>query len=91
MYSFIFMFFLSLISYGVKPTHFLLMLMSLESSALSLYLMLFIYLLSFSVEFFMCMIFLTMIVCEGALGLSLLVMMVRVHGSGNLMSLDNLW
>nr|YP_009742206.1 NADH dehydrogenase subunit 4L [Scolytus schevyrewi]QID77583.1 NADH dehydrogenase subunit 4L [Scolytus schevyrewi] len=90
-YSFMFMFFMGLISYGMKPTHFLLMLMSLESAVLSLYSMLFIYLLSFNVEFFLCMIFLTMTVCEGALGLSLLVSMVRAHNTGNLMSLDSLW
>nr|AEP27641.1 NADH dehydrogenase subunit 4L [Scolytus sp. APV-2011] len=91
MFSFMFMFFMSLLSYSVKPTHFLLMLMSLESAVLSLYFMLFIYLMSFNVEFFLCMIFLTMAVCEGALGLSLLVMMVRTHSTGNLTSLDNLW
>nr|YP_010239121.1 NADH dehydrogenase subunit 4L [Miltogramma oestracea]QTF74381.1 NADH dehydrogenase subunit 4L [Miltogramma oestracea] len=61
--------------------HLLSMLLSLEYMVLSLFLMLFIYLNLLNFEFFFSMMFLTFSVCEGALGLSVLVSMIRVHGN----------
>nr|YP_010715734.1 NADH dehydrogenase subunit 4L [Hermya beelzebul]WDE73961.1 NADH dehydrogenase subunit 4L [Hermya beelzebul] len=61
--------------------HLLSMLLSLEYIVLSLFLMLFIYLNMFNYENFFSMMFLTFSVCEGALGLSILVSMIRTHGN----------
>nr|YP_009379020.1 NADH dehydrogenase subunit 4L [Spaniocelyphus pilosus]ARI44234.1 NADH dehydrogenase subunit 4L [Spaniocelyphus pilosus] len=61
--------------------HLLSMLLSLEYIVLSLFLLLFIYLNLFNYESFFSMMFLTFSVCEGALGLSILVSMIRTHGN----------
>nr|YP_010371923.1 NADH dehydrogenase subunit 4L [Peleteria iavana]UOX27103.1 NADH dehydrogenase subunit 4L [Peleteria iavana] len=61
--------------------HLLSMLLSLEYIVLSLFLILFIYLNMMNYEFFFSMLFLVFSVCEGALGLSILVSMIRTHGN----------
>nr|YP_010239095.1 NADH dehydrogenase subunit 4L [Senotainia albifrons]YP_010400382.1 NADH dehydrogenase subunit 4L [Protomiltogramma cincta]QTF74342.1 NADH dehydrogenase subunit 4L [Senotainia albifrons]UQS76081.1 NADH dehydrogenase subunit 4L [Protomiltogramma cincta] len=61
--------------------HLLSMLLSLEYMVLSLFLLLFIYLNLLNYESFFSMMFLTFSVCEGALGLSILVSMIRTHGN----------
>nr|YP_010022533.1 NADH dehydrogenase subunit 4L [Fannia scalaris]QOP39381.1 NADH dehydrogenase subunit 4L [Fannia scalaris] len=61
--------------------HLLSMLLSLEYIVLSLFLLLFIYLNLLNYENFFSMMFLTFSVCEGALGLSILVSMIRTHGN----------
>nr|AML26110.1 NADH dehydrogenase subunit 4L [Curculionidae sp. BMNH 1274272] len=90
-YILISFFMASLYIYVSKYKHFLLMLLSLESVVLALYMMLFIYFSQFFYEYFLSMIFLTISVCEGALGLSLLVLLIRTHGSDMVMMFDNLW
>nr|AML26434.1 NADH dehydrogenase subunit 4L [Staphylinidae sp. BMNH 1274642] len=87
----IFMYFMGLVSFCLKRKHFLLMLLSLEFIVLSLYFNLMIYLISFNYEFYFSMIFLTISVCEGALGLSLLVSIVRTHGNDYFQTLNMLW
>nr|YP_010688233.1 NADH dehydrogenase subunit 4L [Csiroleon tumidipalpus]WBR65427.1 NADH dehydrogenase subunit 4L [Csiroleon tumidipalpus] len=69
------------LSYVLKRKHLLSMLLSLEFMVLSLFFLLIIYLMNYGFEFFFSMIFLTFSVCEGALGLSILVSMVRTHGN----------
>ncbi|YP_009390193.1 NADH dehydrogenase subunit 4L (mitochondrion) [Hermetia illucens] len=61
--------------------HLLSMLLSLEFIVLSLFLLLFIYLNYCSNEMYFSMMFLTFSVCEGVLGLSMLVSMIRTHGN----------
>nr|QNE85760.1 NADH dehydrogenase subunit 4L [Helina impuncta] len=61
--------------------HLLSMLLSLEYIVLSLFLLLFIYLSMFNYELFFLLMFLTFSVCEGSLGLSILVSMIRTHGN----------
>nr|AVN67346.1 NADH dehydrogenase subunit 4L [Byrsotria fumigata] len=61
--------------------HLLITLLSLEFIVLVLYLILYSYLLCFNYELFFSMVFLTYSVCEGALGLSILVSMIRGYGS----------
>nr|YP_010447343.1 NADH dehydrogenase subunit 4L [Piophila casei]UTN43263.1 NADH dehydrogenase subunit 4L [Piophila casei] len=61
--------------------HLLSMLLSLEYIVLSLFYLLFLYLNLFNYEGFFSMMFLTFSVCEGALGLSILVSMIRTHGN----------
>nr|AQM40057.1 NADH dehydrogenase subunit 4L [Atlanticus sp. ZJZ-2017] len=64
-----------------KRKHLLSMLLSLEFMVLSLFVLLFIYLNFFDYELYFSMVFLTFSVCEGALGLSVLVSMIRTHGN----------
>nr|AVI25214.1 NADH dehydrogenase subunit 4L [Phyllomimus sp. YH-2018] len=61
--------------------HLLAMLLSLEFMVLSMFLMLFILLSFFENEVYFLMIFLSFCVCEGALGLSILVLLIRSHGN----------
>nr|AXZ71064.1 NADH dehydrogenase subunit 4L [Lonchoptera multiseta] len=61
--------------------HLLSMLLSLEFMVLNLFLMLIIYLNMLNGEIYFSMVFLTFSVCEGALGLSILVSMIRSHGN----------
>nr|ARH53801.1 NADH dehydrogenase subunit 4L [Curculio elephas] len=91
MYSLIILFYSSLYIYVSKYKHFLLMLLSLESIVLSMYMLIFIYFVQFFYEYFLLMLFLTMSVCESALGLSLLVLIVRIHGGDMILMFDNLW
>nr|YP_009630363.1 NADH dehydrogenase subunit 4L [Callispa bowringii]QBP33866.1 NADH dehydrogenase subunit 4L [Callispa bowringii] len=77
--------------YSLNLKHFLFMLLSLEFIMLSLYSGLF-YMLSFNfINLFFCMIYLTITVCEGVLGLSLMVMMVRLVGNDLIKSFSLLW
>nr|YP_009741706.1 NADH dehydrogenase subunit 4L [Thaumatosmylus hainanus]QID76385.1 NADH dehydrogenase subunit 4L [Thaumatosmylus hainanus] len=77
----VFMFIVGVSVYSMKRKHLLSMLLSLEFIVLSLFYMLYMYLLMYNYEFFFTMIFLTFSVCEGALGLSILVSMIRTHGN----------
>nr|YP_009185901.1 NADH dehydrogenase subunit 4L [Olophrum piceum]ALO70801.1 NADH deshydrogenase subunit 4L [Olophrum piceum] len=87
----IIMFFSGLLSFCLKRKHLLLMLLSLEFIILSLYFNMFIYLSFFNYEFYFSMIFLTMSVCEGGLGLSILVSMIRTHGNDYFQTFSVLW
>nr|AND96496.1 NADH deshydrogenase subunit 4L [Onthophagus nr. babirussa] len=87
----LFMFFSGMISFVIKRKHLLLMLLSLEFIILSLFLNLFIYLSFFFYDYFFSMIFLTMSVCEGALGLGVLVSMIRTHGNDYFNTFSVLW
>nr|APX39936.1 NADH dehydrogenase subunit 4L [Longitarsus candidulus] len=91
MYLLSFMFLFSMISFIFNRKHFLLMLLMLEFIVVILYFNLFIYLSMMNYEFFFSMIFLTMSVCEGALGLSILILMVRIHGNDYILTFSSLW
>nr|AXS65907.1 NADH dehydrogenase subunit 4L [Tenebrionoidea sp. 15 KM-2017] len=78
------------ISFGLGRKHLLLMLMSLEFIVLFLFALLFIY-LSLLMDYFFSMVFLTFTVCEGALGLSILVSLIRTHGNDYFKTLSILW
>nr|ALO76735.1 NADH deshydrogenase subunit 4L [Agyrtodes labralis] len=80
-----------LLMFCLKRKHLLLMLLSLEFIILSLYFNIFIYLSNFSFEFNFSMIFMTMSVCEGALGLSILVSLIRSHGNDYFQTFSVLW
>lgn len=67
--------------FASKRKHLLSTLLSLEFIALTLYRVLVFYLVDTGSEFYMTMVFLTMAVCEGALGLSVLVSIIRTHGN----------
>nr|AIN37264.1 NADH dehydrogenase subunit 4L [Dixella sp. ZK-2014] len=77
----IFLFFSGVMVFVSNRSHLLSTLLSLEFIVLSLFLFLFIYLNMMNYELYFSMIFLTFCVCEGALGLSVLVSMIRTHGN----------
>nr|UPX88352.1 NADH dehydrogenase subunit 4L [Renocera pallida] len=68
--------------------HLLSMLLSLEFLVLSLYLILFMFLVENFMEMSFMIIFLSLSVCEGALGLSMLVSMIRTHGNDYFQSIS---
>nr|APX39335.1 NADH dehydrogenase subunit 4L [Longitarsus pratensis] len=91
MYLLFFMFMFGVISFIYNRKHLLLMLLMLEFIVIIMYFNLFIYLSLMNYEFFFSMIFLTMSVCEGALGLSILILMVRIHGNDYILTFSSLW
>nr|YP_008965006.1 NADH dehydrogenase subunit 4L [Mythimna separata]AHB34932.1 NADH dehydrogenase subunit 4L [Mythimna separata]AIW58410.1 NADH dehydrogenase subunit 4L [Mythimna separata]CDK36496.1 NADH dehydrogenase subunit 4L [Mythimna separata] len=64
-----------------KHKHLLIVLLSLEFIVLSIFFFLMIYLMFIDYDMYMLMVFLVFSVCEGALGLSILVSMIRTHGN----------
>nr|ALO70612.1 NADH deshydrogenase subunit 4L [Staphylinidae sp. 2 EF-2015] len=91
MYLCFIMYFSGLLVFSLNRKHFLLMLLSLEFIVLSLYLNQFIYLVIYESEFFFLLIFLSMSVCEGVLGLSILVSLIRTHGNDYMKTFSILW
>nr|ARH54581.1 NADH dehydrogenase subunit 4L [Platystomos albinus] len=85
------LFFCGLMSFSLNRKHFLVMLLSLEFLVISLYLLLSLNFCLLSNEYFFLMIFLTMSVCEGALGLSILVSLIRSFGNDYIMNMTMLW
>nr|ANJ70323.1 NADH dehydrogenase subunit 4L [Athous haemorrhoidalis] len=85
------MYFIGLLVFCFKCKHLLLMLLSLEFIVLSLYFGLFVCMTFFLYEFYFLMILLVMAVCEGALGLSILVSMIRSYGNDYFQSFSVLW
>nr|YP_011036676.1 NADH dehydrogenase subunit 4L [Stroggylocephalus agrestis]WRK21280.1 NADH dehydrogenase subunit 4L [Stroggylocephalus agrestis] len=80
------LFFFSLISLVNVRKHILLCLMSLEFIVLSILFTIFIFSLMYSNSFYIYVFFMTFFVCEGVLGLSVLVLLVRFHGNDYLSS-----
>nr|ASL05715.1 NADH dehydrogenase subunit 4L [Monochamus sartor urussovii]UZT27201.1 NADH dehydrogenase subunit 4L [Monochamus sartor urussovii] len=90
-YSSIFLSISGMLVFALNRKHLLVMLLSLEFIMMSLYFNILIYLSELSYEYFFSMIFLTMSVCEGALGLAMLVLMIRVHGNDYILTFSSLW
>lgn len=90
-FSGLLMFFSGLLVFRLKRKHLLLILLSLEFIVLSVYLILFIFLSFLGNEYFFRIIFLTFTVCEGVLGLSVLVSLIRRHGNDYFQSFRVLW
>nr|ALO77455.1 NADH deshydrogenase subunit 4L [Dermestidae sp. GENSP01] len=88
---FIFMFFSGLVSFCLKRKHLLLMLLSLEFIIMSLFPLLVYVLMFYGLECYFSMVFVSLSVGEGALGLSILVLMVRTHGSDQVGTFSLLW
>nr|AYQ19022.1 NADH dehydrogenase subunit 4L [Ptilodactylidae sp. 2 ACP-2013] len=88
--SFMFMFLAGLWSFSLKNKHLLLMLLSMEFIIMSLYYLLFMYLIV-EVDCNVSMVFLSMVVCEGALGISILVSIIRNHGNDYFNLFSILW
>nr|YP_009050462.1 NADH dehydrogenase subunit 4L [Monochamus alternatus]YP_009913601.1 NADH dehydrogenase subunit 4L [Monochamus alternatus alternatus]AIG22816.1 NADH dehydrogenase subunit 4L [Monochamus alternatus]QLM01487.1 NADH dehydrogenase subunit 4L [Monochamus alternatus alternatus]QWM97281.1 NADH dehydrogenase subunit 4L [Monochamus alternatus] len=90
-YSSIFLSISGMLVFALSRKHLLVMLLSLEFIMVSLYFNILIYLSELSYEYFFSMIFLTMSVCEGALGLAMLVLMIRAHGNDYVLTFSSLW
>nr|YP_010693200.1 NADH dehydrogenase subunit 4L [Zeugodacus triangularis]WCB98485.1 NADH dehydrogenase subunit 4L [Zeugodacus triangularis] len=76
-----FLFLMGIFVFVSNRKHLLSMLLSLEYIVLNLFFLLFIFLNLMDYNMFFSMMFLTFSVCEGALGLSILVSMIRTHGN----------
>nr|YP_003345043.1 NADH dehydrogenase subunit 4L [Telchinia issoria]ACT83179.1 NADH dehydrogenase subunit 4L [Telchinia issoria] len=75
------MFFMGNMIFVSKHKHLLITLMSLEFIVLSIFFFIMLYLMMIEYNMYMLMVFLVFSVCEGALGLSILVSMIRTHGN----------
>uniref|UniRef100_UPI0030E066F8 NADH dehydrogenase subunit 4L n=1 Tax=Pyrausta phoenicealis TaxID=2927193 RepID=UPI0030E066F8 len=64
-----------------KHKHLLIVLLSLEFIVLSIFFFMVILFINVDYDMYMLMVFLVFSVCEGALGLSILVSMIRTHGN----------
>nr|UXW93473.1 NADH dehydrogenase subunit 4L [Blasticotoma sp. 'minuta'] len=64
-----------------KFKHLLIILLGLEFMVLSIYMNLFIYMGVFIYESYFSMVFLVFSVCEGVLGISILISMIRSYGN----------
>nr|QHE65395.1 NADH dehydrogenase subunit 4L [Paralaevicephalus gracilipenis] len=80
-YSFMLMYLLSLVSLMMIRKHIFLCLLSLEFMVISLLLMMINYLLYFCYGYYLIIFIMVFFVCEGVLGLSVLVGMIRFHGN----------
>lgn len=86
-----FIYFIGLLVFCFKCKHLLLILLRLEFIVLSLYFGLFICISFYFYEYYFLMILLTIAVCEGALGLSILVSMIRSYGNDYFQAFNLLW
>lgn len=77
----LFIFFCGLLSFCSIRKHLLSTLLRLEFIVLRMFFLLFNFLSLFSIEVYFSMFFLTFCVCEGVLGLSILVSLIRSHGN----------
>nr|WDY84624.1 NADH dehydrogenase subunit 4L [Macrodiprion sp. 2 GYN-2022c] len=80
-YLFYFMFLISFMSLSTNRFHLLMVLLSIEFIILMLYMVLILFLNLYMMELYFTMIFLVFSVCEGVLGLSILIYMIRLHGN----------
>uniref|UniRef100_UPI003001D29E NADH dehydrogenase subunit 4L n=1 Tax=Parotis laceritalis TaxID=3112171 RepID=UPI003001D29E len=75
------MFILGNMIFVSKHKHLLIVLLSLEFIVLSIFFFLIMLFSYIEYDMYMLMVFLVFSVCEGALGLSILVSMIRTHGN----------
>nr|YP_009689626.1 NADH dehydrogenase subunit 4L [Limatus flavisetosus]QEE94329.1 NADH dehydrogenase subunit 4L [Limatus flavisetosus] len=80
-YLMILMFMFGSLTFISKRKHLLCTLLSLEFMVLILFSILLLYLNYMKFEGYFSMFFLTFCVCEGVLGLSILISMIRTHGN----------
>lgn len=76
-----YLFFLGVISFVLVRKHLLSTLLSLEFIVLSLFFIILLFLNTLNFEIYFRIFFLVFSVCEGALGISLMVSIIRTHGN----------
>uniref|UniRef100_A0AAU6PC14 NADH-ubiquinone oxidoreductase chain 4L n=1 Tax=Tituria planata TaxID=3133672 RepID=A0AAU6PC14_9HEMI len=77
----LYMFFMSMNSLVISRKHMLMSLLSLEFMMMSLLMKITLYCLMMKYSLFMLLFMMTFLVCEGVLGLSILVNMIRCQGN----------
>nr|YP_009725917.1 NADH dehydrogenase subunit 4L [Polionemobius taprobanensis]QHQ73114.1 NADH dehydrogenase subunit 4L [Polionemobius taprobanensis]WBK17699.1 NADH dehydrogenase subunit 4L [Polionemobius taprobanensis] len=77
----LFMYMSGLWMFCLKRKHLLVVLLSLEYMMLMMFMMIMLMLMSYEYSMYMLMVFLVFVVCEGALGLGILVSMIRSYGN----------
>nr|YP_009485626.1 NADH dehydrogenase subunit 4L [Inara alboguttata]AVZ00762.1 NADH dehydrogenase subunit 4L [Inara alboguttata] len=87
-YYSVFMIFMGLFVFCSMRKHLLLTLLSLEFLVLALYFMFYIFMSVYGMSYYFVLVFLTFAVCEGALGLSILVTLIRGSGNDSVSSLS---
>nr|QSF20060.1 NADH dehydrogenase subunit 4L [Moricella rufonota] len=78
---FFILYFIGLMSLCFNRFHLLMLLLSLEFIVLTIYMLMIFYLMFFEMEMYFSILFLSFSVCEGVLGLSILINMVRMNGN----------
>nr|YP_010267103.1 NADH dehydrogenase subunit 4L [Arcte coerula]UIF93622.1 NADH dehydrogenase subunit 4L [Arcte coerula] len=86
----IIMFIIGNLIFVSKHKHLLVVLLSLEFIVLSIYFFMLIFFSVIEYDMYMLMVFLVFSVCEGSLGLSILVSMIRTHGNDYFQSFNML-
>nr|BBE15845.1 NADH dehydrogenase subunit 4L [Eumeta variegata] len=81
MFIFVFMFFWGNMIFVSQYKHLLIVLLSLEFMVLSVFFFFFFFFFFFEYNNYFLMVFLVFSVCEGVLGLSILISMIRTYGS----------
>nr|YP_009643725.1 NADH dehydrogenase subunit 4L [Labriocimbex sinicus]AYC21410.1 NADH dehydrogenase subunit 4L [Labriocimbex sinicus] len=76
-----FIFLIGMLSLTMSRFHLLMILLSLEFVILILFYTMIVYLSMHGMELYFSMFFLTFSVCEGVLGLSILILMIRFNGN----------
>nr|ACY00207.1 NADH dehydrogenase subunit 4L [Bacillus rossius] len=84
----LFMFFCGLLVFSFSYDHFLITLLSLEYIVLSLFWLIFVYMMFSIFDLYFMMYMITFWVCEATLGLSLLVNLIRGFGNDYFMSFN---
>nr|YP_010952485.1 NADH dehydrogenase subunit 4L [Macroglossum fritzei]WMQ52740.1 NADH dehydrogenase subunit 4L [Macroglossum fritzei] len=85
---FILVFFIGNLIFVSKNKHLLIVLLSLEFIVLGIFFFFLVFLMMIEFDMYMLMVFLVFSVCEGSLGLSILVSMIRTHGNDYFQSLS---
>nr|YP_009695344.1 NADH dehydrogenase subunit 4L [Lamprigera yunnana]QEJ81509.1 NADH dehydrogenase subunit 4L [Lamprigera yunnana] len=88
---FLIFYFIGFFVFSFKCKYLLLMLLSLEYIVINLFFGLYVVMTMFYMENYFLMVFLSMSVCEGVLGLSILVSLVRSYGNDYFNSFNLLW
>nr|YP_010586013.1 NADH dehydrogenase subunit 4L [Anisocentropus kawamurai]UZZ43749.1 NADH dehydrogenase subunit 4L [Anisocentropus kawamurai] len=78
---YMFSFFLADYIFCLNRKHLLIMLLMMEFMVLNLMVILFYYLSNLNYDFYFFMMFMVIMVCEGVLGIAIMVNMVRIYGN----------
>nr|AWV84078.1 NADH dehydrogenase subunit 4L [Tettigades opaca] len=89
LFCYLMMYWSGIVTLCLARKHIMLSLLSLEFIVLSLFCVLSIIVTNMVSESYAMLMFLTFSVCEGVIGLSTLVMMIRSHGNDHLMSTNS--
>lgn len=87
-YCFFVIFITGILVFSSLRKHLLLTLLSLEYLVLCVFIFLVFFVIKYFGDIYLILVFLTFSVCEGVLGLSILVSLIRCHGNDNINSLS---